>query len=463
MTLKAPFPYFGGKRRAADIIWPRLGNPVNYIEPFAGSAAMLLCRPDAPRIETLNDVDCYVANFWRATSIAPEAVAFHADSPVNEADLHARHRWLVLSHAAAEFRDRMRRDPDYYDAKVAGWWCWGLCCWIGSGWCSTAAEIERKGGATPALAGSDGLGLGVVNGRKLKQKIPQNATKWANGKGVNLASMPDISGAAGGELSQKLPMLNAGGNQVEATGRGVNGLHEKRPQLTARSERDQGTGVHKVNGENGSAAKQRPQLDDSGGRGVLADTNRPQLADAYARGRGVHGHDEAGTCEQRRRWLLNWFGQLRDRMRTVRVCCGHWRRVCDSHSVTTRLGLTAIFLDPPYPTHRGDGSASRDGSLYATDGDRDELDTIRDDVLQYCRERGQDPLMRICVAGYDTDGYAVLETEGWVVVPWKASGGYGNRGKKSGTKNENAERERLWFSPHCLLPGAGLVQGELFE
>jgi hypothetical protein len=30
----------------------------------------------------------------------------------------------------------MKSDPDYYDAKVAGWWVWGLCQWIGSGWCS---------------------------------------------------------------------------------------------------------------------------------------------------------------------------------------------------------------------------------------------------------------------------------------------------------------------------------------
>ena len=27
-------------------------------------------------------------------------------------------------------------DPDWYDAKIAGWWVWGIACWIGSGWCS---------------------------------------------------------------------------------------------------------------------------------------------------------------------------------------------------------------------------------------------------------------------------------------------------------------------------------------
>jgi hypothetical protein len=46
-------------------------------------------------VETVNDKDCYLANFWRALQADPEAVAHWADAPVNEADLHARHQWLV--------------------------------------------------------------------------------------------------------------------------------------------------------------------------------------------------------------------------------------------------------------------------------------------------------------------------------------------------------------------------------
>lgn len=45
-TLAAPFPYFGGKSLACETVWSLLGNPVNYAEPFAGSAAMLLGRPN---------------------------------------------------------------------------------------------------------------------------------------------------------------------------------------------------------------------------------------------------------------------------------------------------------------------------------------------------------------------------------------------------------------------------------
>lgn len=141
MTLRAPFPWFGGKSRAASLIWERFGDVANYIEPFAGSLAVLLARPTEPRIETVNDLDCNVANFWRATQSDPEAVARWADWPVNEADLHARHRWLVESLTA--HREKMMRDPDYFDAKMAGWWVWGLCQWIGDGWADGKLEQKR--------------------------------------------------------------------------------------------------------------------------------------------------------------------------------------------------------------------------------------------------------------------------------------------------------------------------------
>ena len=133
-TLTAPFPYFGGKSRACAQVWAAFGEVKNYVEPFCGSAAMLLGAPDGRRVETINDADGFVANFWRAVSKDNAAVAEALDWPVNEADLFARHIWLVQQ--SEGLLARLHADPDYYDARIAGWWAWGACSWIGRGWCS---------------------------------------------------------------------------------------------------------------------------------------------------------------------------------------------------------------------------------------------------------------------------------------------------------------------------------------
>lgn len=118
-ALRAPFPWFGGKGRAAPLIWEALGDVSNYVEPFAGSLATLLGRPSVARIETVNDADGLLSNFWRAVAADPAAVADAAAWPVSEVDLSARHLWLVNRRAA--LTERLQVDPDYYDAKVAGW------------------------------------------------------------------------------------------------------------------------------------------------------------------------------------------------------------------------------------------------------------------------------------------------------------------------------------------------------
>jgi DNA adenine methylase len=74
-----------------------------------------------------------VCNFWRAVANDPNTVAHYADWPVNEKDLEARHLWLV--NQREDLRDALG-DPEYYDPKIAGWWVWGCCNWIGHGFCS---------------------------------------------------------------------------------------------------------------------------------------------------------------------------------------------------------------------------------------------------------------------------------------------------------------------------------------
>jgi len=323
--MKAPFPWFGGKSRVAHLVWDRFGNVPNYVEPFAGSLAVLLQRPHEPKTETVNDIDCYLSNFWRALAVDPEGVAHWADWPVNEADLHARHWWLVRQ---AGFRERMHEDPDYYDVQVAGWWVWGLCQWIGGGWC----------------------------------EYPE----W-----------------------QQLPHL---GN----AGRGVHRPSQKLPHLG-----DAGMGARSV-------PLQRPGL------------SRP--------GRGhLGGLAHAGYGD-----LQAYLYALAERLRKVRVCCGDWSRVLGP-SPTYKLGLTGVFLDPPY-SHE-----ARDGDLYAVDSM-----TVAQDVARWAIENGDNPELRIALCGYEGD-YAGLD--GWACVAWKAPGGYSSRNKNG---NDNPHKERIWFSPHCM-------------
>ena len=132
--MPAPFPWFGGKSRAAPLIWAALGDVPNFVDPFFGSGAVLLGRPHPPGTETANDKDAYLANFYRALAADPDAVAHYADYPPSEPDLHARHSWLVQQRT--ELTVRVEGDPDYSDVKIAGWWVWGLCLWIGGQWCT---------------------------------------------------------------------------------------------------------------------------------------------------------------------------------------------------------------------------------------------------------------------------------------------------------------------------------------
>ena len=150
-TLTAPFPYFGGKSLACAQVWAAFGEVKNYVEPFCGSAAMLLGAPDGKRVETINDADGFVANFWRSVSKDDAAVAEALDWPVNEADLFARHIWLVQQ--SEGLLARLHADPDYYDARIAGWWAWGACSWIGRGWCSGKGPWTLVDGAVVRNAG----------------------------------------------------------------------------------------------------------------------------------------------------------------------------------------------------------------------------------------------------------------------------------------------------------------------
>lgn len=349
-ALKAPFPWFGGKSRVADVVWDRFGDVANYVEPFFGSGAVLLGRPHAPKTETVNDLDCYLANFWRALQQDPEAVARWADWPVNEADLHARHLWLVNQ---TDFRERMKTDPDFYDAKVAGFWVWGISQWIGSGWCP---RPEWSG-----LINAAGKERGIHAKRPVID--PNNG-----GRGVHKTSLqiPRLSADQG--INSRLP-------HPGDAGMGINRTEEKRPHLSGR-----GPGV------------------------------------------GVNAERAAG--------LIQYFEALADRLRRVRVCCGAWSRVMGP-SVTIKHGICGVFLDPPYADFGDTLYAVNETGLSAA-------------VREWAIANGDNPLLRIALCGYEGEHEMPPE---WECYAWKNRGGYGSQG---GRGAENAHRERIWFSPHCL-------------
>ena len=189
MTAGAPFPWFGGKSKAAPLVWAALGDVGHYIEPFAGSLAALLGRPDPGRrvTETVNDLDGNLVNFWRAVRADPDAVAQHADWPVSELDLTARHYWLVTT--MPERRLRIEADADYHCAKAAGWWVWGICAWIGSGWCSGDGPWREIDGVL--------------------KKLPHLGT---GGQGIN-KQLPHL-GTGGQGINKQLPHLGTGGQGI---------------------------------------------------------------------------------------------------------------------------------------------------------------------------------------------------------------------------------------------------------
>jgi len=373
--MKAPFVWFGGKRRVSSQVWEALGDVGNYVEPFAGSLAVLLGRPHdmadgSRRTETVNDADGMLANFWRAISIDPEAVAHFADYPVNEVDLFARHLWLV-NEGRSRLLEGMESDPDWYDAQIAGWWVWGVNAWIGSGWCS---------GTGPWMHADGGVG-----------------------------KRPHL-GDAGRGVNRQLPHLGSAGQ----------GVNRQRPHLGSA-----GQGVN----------RQLPHLGNAG-RGV--NRQLPHLGNA--------GRAGFNNLEYRAEAIAAYFNELANRLRDVRVCCGDWSRVVTSGALS--FGSTVgIFLDPPY---LGD---VRTADLYAVDDH-----TIAHSVRQWCLDNGNNPRLRIVLAGYTTE-HDDLMPETWQRVYWSSSASYQTTGSAARAAAgqavgnlANRHTECLWLSPHCAAP-----------
>jgi DNA adenine methylase len=95
-TSKPPFAYFGGKTILAPRIAAALPAHRHYVEPFAGSLAVLLAKAPS-QMETVNDLDGAIVNFWRVLRDRP-------------ADLSRACQ--MTPHSRAEFENSQALDVD---------------------------------------------------------------------------------------------------------------------------------------------------------------------------------------------------------------------------------------------------------------------------------------------------------------------------------------------------------------
>ena len=290
---KTPFPWFGGKSDAAPLVWRALGDVEHYVEPFAGSLAVLMRRPHVANrgnhSETVNDLDGLLVNAWRSIQWSPDATAEAASWPVTEADMHARHLALLKWRSERQL-EHLMGDPRWHDPEMAGWWLWGQCAWIGSGWCS---------GQGPWVVGADG---------RIEQR----------------------KGAAG--VNRKRPHLSDDGKGVNTAAVREEGVSWKRPHLS-----NDGRGVNTAAVREEGVRRQLPHLSDNG-RGVNT---------AAVREEGVGDYHPMTMPELRR-----WFAFLSARLRHVRVLNGDWKRAVTGGAVRNLGvrggGFAGVFVDPPY-------------------------------------------------------------------------------------------------------------------
>lgn len=128
--MKTPMPYFGGKTNLAGRIVDLLPSHDHYVEPFAGSLAVLLAKPRS-RMETVNDIDGDLMTFWRILRDRPEDLARVAALTPHSRGEHkaaydleacddlerARRVWILLSQGRGS---TLRRTGWRYYAKPAG-------------------------------------------------------------------------------------------------------------------------------------------------------------------------------------------------------------------------------------------------------------------------------------------------------------------------------------------------------
>ena len=414
----APFPWYGGKSRVADLIWSRLGNPTVYIEPFAGSLACLLARSGgAGEREIVSDTDGGICNFWRAVTADPAAVASYAEYPTIHHDLTARHRWL--RQWVFDNSERLSEDPEFYDAKAAGWWVWGISLWIGGGWCQL--ESDRA----PIIFSHLG-GRGVSTHRiDLKRTADPRKVERArrNYKDLWSTRRPECKNTGGGRgvsaqrISLKAPWDVRPHVAQKPGGQGVSA---QRVEL-----QDQMPAVGNHLGGKGISAQRKALLD-----------NLPCIS-AKLGGKGVSAQRLVRPA------LLKWFRNIQERLESVIVINRSWERVLTPsllmQTETSPDVSVGIVMDPPYRTER------RDSRIYVSDL-AGTSDSIAHASFEWSVNNGHKYRIAYCCHAGD-----FVIPAGWTVADLKSFKGVRN------PKRRQANTETIMFSPACLAARQGML------
>ena len=463
--LRAPFPYSGGKRRWANEINARLGTDVQtYVEPFAGSLAVLLSRPAARR-EVVCDTYALLVNAWRALVHAPDEVAEWCDWPTFHDDLIARRRWLGAW--AAEHGAKVQQDADWYDAKAGGWWIWVQSQAIGGssdgvvysagdipfahpqGGAAQGVQAGRKShngmeNALPFVAGAQGAQAGRTSRPSQTSRPAYEPRGVQAGRKSNNARTNDIpyskhTGSQGVQAHQKTdnrrpnisnrPTME---NGVQASRRTDN----RRPDL-----KDTPAGASGVQAHRKGASGGIPRLHDTpaGSVGVQAQRTKASgdvpSATAWPGGAGTQAHTRsspAGGLPSSERWGP-WFNALAARLKQVIVLNRPWQSgVTPAVLGEAGGGEIAILLDPPYVVE------GRSTGLYATDSEGDDrINSVAEECHRWAIEHGDRYRIAYC---HSLGSFSF--PKGWVVRAQTYPGGQSTPATR--------RLDAIAFSPRCL-------------
>lgn len=140
--MKPPFAWYGGKTRLAPTIAGLLPPHRVYIEPFAGSCAVLFAKQPSD-CEVINDLDGSVVNFFRVVRDRPEALERACRlSPYSRAE------WRNCAEMDCPDADSVERARRFWVRVTQS-----FAAKTGSGWsCSTSRSPPASVSAIGAVA-----------------------------------------------------------------------------------------------------------------------------------------------------------------------------------------------------------------------------------------------------------------------------------------------------------------------